>query len=105
MAAMRRRRMQMMMAQQQRNVHGANGNSAPRNRYNSDTSSEDNRYLMGQPVQQQRPVYNAPIGGTAPPGVSYAPPAMPNAQLSVGVRPVVDTTKGTTQIRITLASG
>ena len=63
--------------------------------------------IVGQPVrnnQSNRPVYNQPIGGTGT-AVLYAPPAMPTAPLSVGVRPEVDTQKGTTVIRITLHTG
>ena len=59
--------------------------------------------LYGEPVRQNnRQVYNGPIGGTT---VVYAPPAMPAAPLSYGVRPEVNPSRGTTQIRITLASG
>ena len=90
-AMMRRRRMQQMqMMAQQRNQ------GAPRARRGSDSSSEDS-LVVGRPVVvSSRPVYNAPIGGSAPPPQSYAPPAMPVAPLSVGVRPAVDTSKGTT---------
>ena len=70
------------------------------------TDSSNDSMIVGQPVRNNhsnRPVYNAPIGGETV--VVYAPPAMPAAPLSVGVRPVVDTTKGTTVIRITLHTG
>ena len=43
--------------------------------------------LYGEPVVERRnnrQVYNGPIGGTT---VVYAPPAMPAAPLSYGVRP------------------
>ena len=102
LAAMRRRRMQMMMAQQ-RNMHGGQQH---RMRHNSDTSSEDSSMLHHPPSNAPpRPVYNAPIGGSTQTTVMYAPPAMAMAPLSVGVRPAVDPTKGTTQVRITLATG
>ena len=42
--------------------------------------------LYGEPIieRNNRQVYNGPIGGTT---VVYAPPAMPAAPLSYGVRP------------------
>ena len=99
LAAMRRRRMQMMAAQN-RNLNGAH---AHRN-FDTDSSFDDS-LVVGQPVRQNnRPVYNAPIGGSET-IVVYAPPAQPIAPLSTGVRPAVDPKKGTTQIRITLHTG
>ena len=67
-------------------------------------STEDSSLIHPPPrsAAPPRPVYNAPIGGSAP---SYAPPAAALPPLSVGVRPVVDTTKGTTQVRITIHTG
>ena len=72
-------------------------------RRGSSSSSEDS-LVVGQPVRNARPVYNAPIGGTgiAP---TYAPPGMPMSALPMGMRPVVDSMKGTTTIRITLFNG
>ena len=72
-------------------------------RRNSFDSSEDSM-IVTQPPRNNRPVYNAPIGGSEN-VVVYAPPAMPVAPLSTGVRPAVDTTKGTTVIRISLYTG
>ena len=74
-----------MLAAQQRNYNGAAGAQHPRRR-GSDSSSEDSM-LYGEPIvveRNNRQVYNGPIGGTT---VVYAPPAMPAAPLSYGVRP------------------
>ena len=93
-ASMRRRRMQMMMAQQ-RNQRAMGNPNEHRMRANSDISSEEASMLHEPPRNNNynRPVYNAPIGGSGP---VYAPPAMAAAPLSIGVRPEVDQTKGTT---------
>ena len=84
---------------QNRNHHGHES-------FDTDSSfdSHHNHHHDRHVVVVQRPVYNAPIGGSGA-QVQYAPPAMANAPLSVGVRPAVDPTKGTTQIRITLYTG
>ena len=84
------------MAQQRNQQPGVQG------RQGNYSSSEDSM-IVGQPIPNNRPVYNAPIGGTG--YAVYAPPAMPVAALPVGMRPTVDTTKGTTTIRINLFNG
>ena len=62
--------------------------------------------IVERRMQSNRPVYNAPIGGRNPAyHVAYAPPAIPVEPFPVGIRPVVDTTKGMTTIRITLFNG
>ena len=82
------------------------GGQAPRNRTDYDVSSEGASMLHEPPARTNvnRPVYNAPVGGTGY-NPAYAPPAAPVAPLSIGVRPVVDQTKGTTQVRVTLHTG
>ena len=99
--------MQMMQAQAQQR----NNRQGGRQRSNSDSSSDDGGRGNNVHVQSytgQGQVIGSYQYANQPPQMGqpvYAPPPMPPGPLPEGVRPQVDQTMETTQIKITLHTG